>query len=147
MIAGNFFVCDCGHKFKPEGTAKVLLYRVLSGDMQLAMIECPSCHGYTPVEAPKKEQNSDENFRCPVETCSGWVCEVDGDDSTFFGCGECGNVWPGRRSLYEAISEIVKNRKYRRKVYVKVGDDWKPAQLNKEPRNYEELVQKEWDDQ
>ncbi len=148
MKVDNLFHCNsCGHKFKPEGTAKVLLDQVISGDMQLAMIECPSCHGYTSVKAPNREQNSDVNYRCPVATCIGWVCEVEEDDSMFFGCGECGNVWADHRSLYKAISVIMKTWKYRRKVYVKDGDGWKPVQLNKEPHNYEEMVQKEWDEQ
>ena len=68
------------------------------------------------------------------------------DDSSFWGCGECGNVWPERAKLFEAISDIVKKRKYRQKVYVKSGSGWKPANLSKEPKDYEELVHEEWAD-
>lgn len=143
----ELFRGECGHEFRPEGLAGQLLDRVQSGDMPLAMIECPVCHSYTSVDAPNRKPEPEEKFRCPVETCIGWVCKVDDGESTFFGCGECGNVWADRPDLFEAISEVVKKHKYRRKVYLKAGKAWKPAPLNKEPGNYEDLVAKEWDDQ
>lgn len=145
-MADETFRGACGHEFRPEGVAKRLLERVRSGEMPLAMIECPICHCHTPVNAPSREPESGVKYRCPVETCTGWVCEVADGDSTFLGCGECGSAWADRSSLFEAISHIVKVRKYRRKVYVKSADGWKPGSPTKEPSNYEDLVEKEWDD-
>ena len=145
-MSSEKFVGECGHTFLPKGTAKQLLERVRSGDMPLAIIECPICHSDTPVDA-LEDTDTEENFRCPMETCAGWVCEVEEDASAFWGCGECGNVWPDRTTLFQAISEIVKKRKYRRKVYVKSGSAWRPAILSKEPRDYEDLVEEERADQ
>ncbi len=108
------------------------------------MIECPSCPRAVLVESPTRDHTSDQNWRCPVETCYGWVCEVEDADATFFGCGECGNVWADRTSLSEAITAIVKKRKYRRKAYQKVGDGWISAQPGQEPPDYDELIRKEW---
>jgi Zn-finger nucleic acid-binding protein len=84
-----------------------------------------------------------ESLRCPVETCTGFVCEVD----DFWGCGECGNVWKDRKSLDQAITQIVKKRAYRAGCYRRRGaEGWAAVSAENEPKDYEALVQREWDE-
>lgn len=85
------------------------------------------------------------SIRCPIKTCSGIVVEIEDDDSTFFGCGECGNVWYDNKSLNIAIAEIIEKYKYRSEVYKKEGENFIAIPFTEEPKNYAELVQKEWD--
>jgi hypothetical protein len=79
-------------------------------------------------------------LRCPE---IGWVSEIDDGDEHFWGCGECGNVWYERSELDEAIDDIVSQFPYRKKVYRKSKGTWQPVPLEKEPEDYEELVEAE----
>ncbi len=135
----------CGHEFRLKGKTKRLLERVRRGNMPLAMIECPICQISTAVEAPHRQIGFIEEFRCPEKACCGWVCKVTEGETFFYGCGECGSVWTGSDSLFEAISTVVKQKDYRRKVYLRTAEGWKPVSPEKEPRNYEALVEREWD--
>lgn len=52
-----------------------------------------------PGEQAEGDATSAEQVPCPI--CdSGWVCEVEDEPGkTFWGCGDCGNVWPTRDVL------------------------------------------------
>lgn len=82
-------------------------------------------------------------LRCPEIGCTGWISEVDDGDEHFWGCGECGNAWYERGELDEAIGNIISQFAYRKKVYRKSKGSWQPMPLEKEPENYEELVEAE----
>ena len=86
---------------------------------------------------------SETPLRCPEIGCTGWVSEVDDGDEHFWGCGECGNVWDERGELNEAIDDIVSQFPYRKKVYRKSKGGWQPVPLEKEPEDYEGLVEDE----
>lgn len=90
---------------------------------------------------------ADVSLRCPARACTGWVCEVADDDQTFWGCGECGNVWPTRDELNAAIDSAIEKRPYRAKCYVRSGKLWEPEPLANEPEDYEELVEEEWEEE
>lgn len=85
-------------------------------------------------------------FRCPESTCIGWVSQVEDDDETFWGCGECGTVWSDSDELSEAIDGAIEKHPYRKKCYRKTRSKWNPVPLDKQPDDYEELVEQEWDD-
>jgi Zn-finger nucleic acid-binding protein len=80
------------------------------------------------------------NIRCPILTCSGWVCNV--EEQNFFGCGECGNVWMSRTDLNETIANIVPIYSYRSACYVHDGKNFEAALS--EPKDYDDLVRREW---
>lgn len=89
---------------------------------------------------------SDHTFRCPETACIGWVSWVEDEDDSFWGCGECGSVWTESDELNEAIDESIEKHAYRKKCYRKTKGGWKPLPLEKEPEDYEELVELEVDD-
>ena len=90
---------------------------------------------------------SEVTLRCPEQGCIGWAMYVDQDDEPFWGCGECGNVWSDRVELDNAISESIKTYPYRRKVYQQRKGLWDPVPFEKEPEDYEDLVEAEFDDE
>ena len=90
---------------------------------------------------------SELTLRCPEQACTGWVCWIDDGDEKFWGCGECGNVWPTRDELNAAITSAIEAHPYRAKCYVKTADGGDPVPLDAEPEEYEELVEEEWEDE
>jgi hypothetical protein len=82
-----------------------------------------------------------EQVRCPVQTCSGWVCEVD----DFFGCGECGNIWRSEKELANAIKQSIVIFPYRAAAYMLVGQTWKNNPSGSMASDYEEKVSTEWE--
>lgn len=89
---------------------------------------------------------SEPTFRCPESTCIGWVSLVEDADETFWGCGECGTVWSDRDELHEAIEAAIEKHPYRKNCYRKTRTGWNPVPLDKEPEDYEDLVEQEWDE-
>lgn len=88
-----------------------------------------------------------DNLRCPIKTCSGWVCEINQDpNDIFWGCGECGNVWYQRLLLDNAITSITTSYPYRKNVYKKIDNHWQAVNIDLEPKNYTELVAQEWNE-
>lgn len=82
-------------------------------------------------------------MRCPIETCAGWV---EGADDVSWYCETCSYEWDTREELNEAIEEVIANRPYRAKCYVKRGKNFDPAPPRKEPADYAALVEREIDD-
>jgi len=88
------------------------------------------------------------NIRCPVKACSGWVCEVsDPPNPNFFGCGECGTVWWKKAELDQGIFQAIEKYPYRAKSYLKTDSGWVAQPLEQEAKDYERKVSKEWDDE
>ena len=88
-----------------------------------------------------------KELRCPTETCYGWVSEIEEGSSEFYGCGSCGNVWPSLDELNNSIDGIISEHDYRRKAYIKDGNNWAGVELDDEPEDYEELVVKEFENE
>ena len=85
-------------------------------------------------------------IRCPIETCYGWVSEVEENkDSLFYGCGNCGNIWKNKSTLFESVRSISKKYPYRVSVYLASNDGFTGVSLKEEPEDYDELVTSEWD--
>jgi hypothetical protein len=97
-----------------------------------------------PPDIPTKKIG--EGLRCPCKTCSGYISYIE-DSPGFWGCGECGSTWFNKDDLFRDIENISKQYSYRQKVYIK---DKKfcflPVDLEKEPKNYEKLVENEWNE-
>lgn len=86
-----------------------------------------------------------KNIRCPVKACSGWVCEVeDSPNHTFFGCGECGNVWWKKSELDQAISQAIEKSPYRAQSYLNTEQGWIAQPLKLEDPDFDQKVRKEW---
>lgn len=86
------------------------------------------------------------NIRCPVKTCSGWVCEVeDSPNQTFFGCGECGTVWWKKSELDQAISQVIEKFPYRAQSYLNTDQGWTAQPFELEDPDYDQKVRKEWE--
>jgi hypothetical protein len=81
-------------------------------------------------------------MRCPVESCAGWVT---GSENAGWTCEECGYEWYSQEEVNEAISEIIQNHSHRAKCYMMVADNWGPAPIEQEPKDYEALVETELD--
>jgi hypothetical protein len=129
----------------PASEQRAFIERSAKSGMKFIMIACPAC-GWSMPFNPQHRDGAPEKrvatlqMRCPIETCTGWVCEVE----DYWGCGECGNVWPHRMALERAIAAVVKKCSYRAACYVKRGMSWAPAALDQEPPDYEDLVRAEW---
>jgi hypothetical protein len=87
---------------------------------------------------------------CPTITCDGFVMRLNEPDSgepEEWVCGECGNMWPGRRLLDDAITAIVASHPYRRRCYRQTPQGWDPVEVPRPARReYEKLVSAEWDE-
>lgn len=93
------------------------------------------------------EDDEDEGYRCPTSGCFGRVTwmEEEGESSHWF-CDMCGSIWIESRNLFKEIDEIIERFSYRRVCYVKIDDQWQPADVDLEPTNYEDLVEDEPED-
>lgn len=89
---------------------------------------------------------SKDALRCPETSCTGWVSEVDDGHEHFWGCGECGTTWFEQNELDQAITEAIEKHPYRKKCYRKSKQSWIGVSLEKEPKDYEALVEQECDD-
>ena len=161
---------DCGMPFSPTDEDWTLIQNLAKADASLAMIICTECWesvdcnpvavvqggAFTEKAASGSERSArpeipsppgsepSPTFRCPVLGCTGWVCEVEESPrKTFWGCGECGNVWRTRDKLEKAITKILKKRAYRETCYERSESGWLPADPDQEHPDYEELVEEE----
>ncbi len=121
---------------------------------RIISLNCSLCKGdiaYDPINEKSINMYAKEEelvYRCPIARCTGWVsyASEESDEKSFWGCGECGSIWYNRENLFGEISDIVKKYKYRRKCYIKQKQEWKPADLDKEHKDYEDLVVEEEQD-
>lgn len=87
-----------------------------------------------------------DTIRCPERACTGWICHIEETPShTFWGCGECGMVWPTVQDRDADISQAIKKHPYRAACYISTQDGFVAAPLQSEAPNYADLVQSEWD--
>lgn len=84
-----------------------------------------------------------DGLRCPKETCSGIVSYID-DAPSFWGCGECGNVWFKKDDLYSDIKRIINKYPYRGCVYKIIDDEYFPVAGEDIPASYDEQIKSEW---
>ena len=145
---------ECGQLFvahEDEGESLEIFGK--AGDTEL-FIECTVCNTYTAcnpsaiiagVDDPVVKHSSAEvPLRCPIARCDGWVSYVEeSSTSSFWGCGECGNVWRTRSALERAISKIIKRYPYRSGSYIRGDGGWEAASSKEEVPNYSELVEQE----
>jgi len=147
---------NCGKKFLPNKKQLKFLEQSQGKGMRFAMIDCLHCGQMFSVDpvawkmslpTTAEADMGETTLRCPVSGCTGWVSFIEDESEPssrpFWGCGESGSIWYERKSLNKEISAIIKKFAYRKHCYVKVGKDWEPNGLGKEPKNYEEFVEKE----
>ena len=143
---------NCGKTFTPAPSDEELVMRLRGLGAKLAMVECGMCGHATdcnpcqvlPGDEQRESPQRGPELRCPVMGCTGCVSEVDADTAdSFWGCGECGNVWRSRAALSKAVTEIVKKFPYRKVCYVRHGHRWDPAPPEEEPADYEDTVERE----
>ena len=79
-----------------------------------------------------------------MDTCAG---NVVGDSVNTWCCEYCGYEWDEREELNEANSEVVDKHYHRRACYDKDGENWAPAPADEEPRDYDDLVERELEDE
>lgn len=147
---------NCDKSFEPSQRDRDFIQSAAGKGMRVAFITCPHCPpvdneiSVDPVAIvndkedidPNVKTNDAKSYRCPVSRCSGWVSFVE-EESSFWGCGECGSVWYDKNNLMKEISDIIKRYKYRKNSYTKSGTEWLPGNMEKEDTNYEEKVEKE----
>ncbi len=82
-----------------------------SRGLPLAMYDCPLCgtgHGIKFTAETLTEKTKDYPCPGPMGACSGVVVYMDAglepDGASFWGCGECGNVWTTEEQLRAAIA-------------------------------------------
>lgn len=131
----------CSEAFSPSAEQAQFIAQSAAKGMTFIMLECPACGQYMRFNplAPGGivETKPALQLRCPTRACAGWVSHVD----TFWGCGECGEVWPNRKALDRAITKIVRQHPYRAACYQTSDAGWLPAPC---PPDYEEQVRDEW---
>ncbi|MDR3322843.1 MAG: hypothetical protein LBS89_01390 [Zoogloeaceae bacterium] len=144
--------CDkCKCEFVPSPDQMEHLKNSQSKGMKFIMIACSLCGRSFPMnpmstKSPDANKKIGDGLRCPCKTCSGIISYVE-DATGFWGCGECGTVWFDKNDLFREIENISRRYSYRRKVYVKDKNfGFLPVDLEKEPKNYENLVESEWND-
>ena len=144
----------CGKRFDPLSTPFADMIRCFAEGKQADLgIECPLCAKYTNFNptafmAGEAATPSAEPYRCPVSCCAGFVSFVeDADEEPFWGCGECGSIWYDKAKLFEEITAIVEQHKYRKRCYQKKKGQWIPADPDKEIADYEDRVYDEPEDE
>lgn len=141
---------SCGQQFTPSPEARDVIKRYKARGATLLFVCCTKCGfqiDYNPQTGGIASRKKDTLYRCPVSRCTGSVSHVEYDDGPFWGCGGCGAIWYEKDNLLKEIDDIVKRFKYRRKCYKKTQGKWVPADLGKEPSDYNETVEQEPDDQ
>jgi hypothetical protein len=121
--------------------------------MKFIMVRCSLCERSVAINPMTMEfenapiKKTGDGLRCPCKTCYGHISYVE-DGTCFWGCGECGKTWNTIEALFGDIDKSIKKYPYRGKVYKKHKNKcyFTPVAAEKEPRNYEELVHKEWEE-
>ncbi len=140
--------CDnCGRVFTPTPEQARFISNAKAKEMRLVMLECQFCGistRFDPVsQTPPGPACEVETFKCPVPCCGGDVSYIDDGDrgkEPFWGCGECGSIWYHKTNLFRDISAIIEKYPHRRRCYAKLRKGWRPASLSRHPKNYDELI-------
>jgi hypothetical protein len=110
-------------------------------------IECSACRQvylWQPAGCNAEDIHSDIAPRCPAAGCDGWVVFVqETADSSFLGCGECGNVWRSRAALNAAIEKVCGKYSYRAACYFQSEQGYIGVPLEDEVEGYREMVLEE----
>lgn len=136
----------CAKTFELDAKQQKFVAPMVAKGQGFIMIECPCCGSstqYVKADESVEDHPQVHNYRCPITQCAGWVDLVDEKNPPFWGCGECGSVWYEEKNLQEEIAGIVALHPYRAHSYKQLNGKWIPGDLNSEPANYEELVEKE----
>ena len=101
----------CSQTFSPSAKQAKFIAESAAKGMAFIMLECPACGGHSRFN-PLAPDGANETkpaltLPCPTHACDGWVSHVD----DFWGCGECGNVWPDRAALDQATAAAVRKRR------------------------------------
>lgn len=139
----------CDKTFELEALQQKFVAPLVAKGQSFIMIECPSCGSstqYVKAEEPIETSHQVRNYRCPITQCAGWVDLIDEKTRPFWGCGECGSIWYEEKNLQKEITNIVALHPYRAHSYKNLNGKWIPGDLNSEPTNYEDLVEKEFAD-
>jgi len=65
--------------------------------------------------------------------------------SSFWGCGECGNVWHDRKKLNAQIQKICNKYSYRSACYIQDEKGYTGIPLKDEPENYRDrVIEEDW---
>lgn len=143
-------LCDrCKKKFIASEEQEKFISDSRSKGMKFIMIKCPHCsmsYPFNPISSnisSPTEQPVGDGLRCPKEACSGIVSYID-DAPSFWGCGECGNVWFKKDDLYSDIKRIINKYPYRGCAYKIIDDEYFPVAGEDIPASYDEQIKSEW---
>jgi len=135
----------CKQEFQVSpGKQKIYDEAKASGDL-FVMLACEVCdRGFSiPLRPLDPPPEGEENFRCPESRCTGIVSFIKDEDDDFWGCGECGSVWRSDEDFQDAIQVIIKAFPFRKKVYKIKDHKFHPVPSDKEPEDYDEVVEEE----
>ncbi|EJX0633969.1 hypothetical protein ODD08_004050 [Salmonella enterica] len=143
-------LCDrCKKKFIASEEQEKFISDSRNKGMKFMMIKCPHCsmsYPFNPMlsnTSSPTERPVGDGLRCPKETCSGIVSYID-DVPSFWGCGECGNVWFKKDDLYSDIKSITNKYPYRGCAYKIIDNEYFPAADEDIPASYDEQIKSEW---
>ena len=104
----------CRKIFEASAQQKSFVNQSIGKNMNLIFIECPFCYVNVPIN-PKDllltkspEAKDKTSIDCPI--CEeGVVCYGENEvDGSFYGCGECGNIWSNKENLEKDIEKAKK---------------------------------------
>lgn len=99
---------SCSKIFEPGENDESRINKAIGQNQKLVMMDCPICYKYIPIHPDDlmllHESRDEPVIDCPL--CSeGIVSFVEDETETFWGCGECGNVWFSKKELDDAIKK------------------------------------------
>ncbi|SPO62457.1 protein of unknown function [Pseudomonas inefficax] len=134
----------CKSEFQSQPEQSEFIAQSRKKGMTAIMIECPLCKKHFLLnpftkDAAKTHPEKNASFRCPKIGCTGIVSFIS-DKPEFWGCGECGSVWPTETSLFSDINKIIKSFPHRAKAYIKNGDGYTSTTESLPPLDYDSNV-------
>jgi len=129
----------CGQQFEPLPNEQKTIEQIQSNGGKIAMVSCTLCKKTFVLNLcnlTEKEKNTEIPFLCPVSHCGGWVSYVDDLDGSksFYGCGECGQVWADRIELENDITASIEIWPYRKSAYMPINSGgWSPVEYKNIP--------------
>jgi uncharacterized Zn finger protein len=139
----NIKCSQCNIEFVPAKEQQDFIIQSTSKGMNLIMLECPKCGKLFPINPILSGEVTipeSKPLRCPVPRCVGLVSKIDDDNTSFYGCGECGSIWYDKKNLYAEILNIIEIYPYRDSEYIMKGEAILPSL---EIKDYEIQVLKE----
>ena len=107
----------CRKIFEANAQQESFVNQSSGKNMHLIFVECPCCYVDAPVNPmdllltkPSEDKQDEISIECPI-CVDGIVCYIEDEiDGSFYGCGECGNIWRKKEDLFKDIEKTKKKR-------------------------------------